>query len=142
MSLKSTLVKPYIDVEWDEGEVIRIPAKKSDIDRFTRQWEAVNRRMRDIQKKADDPDQADVETVREAFRFLLGDELGDELYKRCLEYVREDDPELSEVDCIYQLMAPLSAIADEWVAHAAAMAHQRDANVERYLQRMQGGQAL
>lgn len=137
MPLKSTLVKPYIDIEWDEGETIRIPAKKSDIDRFMRQWGPVNERIRGIQDKAEDPDQADVETIKEAFSFLLGDELGPELYRRCLEYVREGDPDLTEVDCIYQLVAPLSAIADEWVAHAAAMTHQRNENVQRYLDRVQ-----
>lgn len=143
MAMRPKLVKPYFFLDWDDDERIRVEAKKADIDRFLTKWPEIKKSIDELREKEEDPDEADVKAVKKGFNFLLGEKLGKQVYKRCMDEVRGDEAdELSEVDCIYQLLPTLSYIADEWTAHALSMSHQRDANVERYLQRVQGGQPL
>lgn len=141
MAMRPKLVKPYFFLDWDEDERIKVEAKKADIDRFRTKWPEWSKRIQEIQEK-ESPDDADVLTVREAFKFLLGDELGTQLYRRCMEEVIGDEDDLTEADCIYQLLPTMTYVADEWTAHVMAMSHQRDANVAAYLAKVKSAQPL
>lgn len=144
--MRPKLLKPYFFLDWDQDEQgnvterIKVNAKKADIDRFRVGWPEVQERVLELDKRTDH-DEADVEIVKETFRFLLGDEDGDALYRRCMAEVMGDE-DLTEAECIYQLMPTMSYIADCWIEHVGAMSHQRSKNVEAYLQRANGGQPL
>lgn len=135
------LVKPYFFLDWDEGERIKVSARKADIDRFRTGWPEVRERVLELDRR-EDHDEADVEIVRETFRFLLGDAEGDALYRRCMDELLDGEDDLTEADCVYQLVPTMNYVADCWVEHVGEMSHQRSENVEAYLRRTQGGQPL
>ena len=134
--LKSILVKPYFYVEFDEDHKFKIDASRKSIDRF----------MKDYKTWADkflDPEKVnDVKACREGLKFLCGNEIGDEIYNLCLTNLREDDPELTDDDCVFQMVPVLTFIAEQWVDHIASMDFERSNRAREYLSKIKRPNAL
>ena len=128
-TLKELLVKPYIEVAFDEGDVLRIPAGYSDCQRFVEGWPELQKRL---EAEAGETDPKVILSEAKGLFELCCGKAGDKVMRKCLDYLREGTDATDE-DVVLGLPPVLEYIAQLWLAQANRMAGQHKRHVESYL---------
>lgn len=135
--IKSSLVKPYFFIDWDDDTRFRIDARARDIERFQSEYKKWSEAIKGLSEQ-----QSDASICHDAFLFLCGDETGEKIYQLCMDDLLADDPDLKDEDCVYQLVPVLTMIAEQWVDHIASMDIEHSARAQSYIKKLAKRNAL
>lgn len=135
--IKSSLVKPYFYVDFDENTRFRIDAKSSDINRFIKHYKEWSEKIQKLSNNG-----SDAQVCRECLEFLCGDKVGNEIYDLCVADLKSDDPDLTDEDCVFSLIPVLTMIAELWIDYAASMDFEHSERARSYLKKIKTPNAL
>lgn len=129
-TLKDLLVKPYIDVYFDEGHRIRIPAAYRDCRAFIDKYPELKEKL-DVQAIEKDP-KALLQSERDLLQYMCGPEVGGQIMDMCVDYLT-DGTDLPAEQVSLGIVKAVDYVASLWLEQTERMTKQHNSHVESYL---------
>lgn len=128
-NLKSMLVKPYIEIAFDDNYTWRVPATRSACKQMVEAWEPLKAKL---EAASEESPQAQLEAVKNGLQLLCGTKIGDEIMSACLSELT-DTGNVPAGEVVYYLLPVLDYIAGLWVKQLDAMSAKTQERANHYL---------